>query len=43
MSAVATKIVKKYNLIPEMNISELSRYISELLNELTAQIQMRNY
>ena len=35
MSAVATKIVKKYNLIPEMSISELSRYTSELLNELT--------
>jgi len=35
MSAVATKIVKKYNLIPEMSISELSQYTSELLNGLT--------
>src|SRR6185436_14290221 len=35
MSAVATKIVEKYNLTPKMSVSELSQYSSEFLKELT--------
>ncbi|CAG8607785.1 9887_t:CDS:2, partial [Paraglomus occultum] len=33
--SVATKIVKKYNLTPEMSTSDFSRYTSELLKDLT--------
>ncbi|RHZ54556.1 hypothetical protein Glove_426g31 [Diversispora epigaea] len=35
MSAIATKIVEKYNLTPKMSVSELSQYTSEFLKELT--------
>ncbi|CAJ0643987.1 14591_t:CDS:2 [Entrophospora sp. SA101] len=35
MSAIVTKIVEKYKLTPEMDISELSQYTSEFLENLT--------
>jgi len=35
MSAIATKIVEKYNLSPEMSVTDLSRYTSEFLENLT--------
>ncbi|CAG8590166.1 7950_t:CDS:2 [Dentiscutata heterogama] len=35
MSAIITKIVKKYNLNNEMSVSELSKYTSEFLENLT--------
>ena len=35
MSAIVTKIVKKYNLNNEMSVSELSKYTSEFLENLT--------
>jgi len=35
MSAIATRIIKKYNITREMDVSELSKYTSELLKELT--------
>ena len=35
MSAIATKIVKKYNLSPKMDLSELSQHASEFLKNLT--------
>ncbi|RHZ84704.1 hypothetical protein Glove_78g93 [Diversispora epigaea] len=35
MSAIATKIVEKYNLTPKMSVVELSQYTSEFLKELT--------
>ncbi|CAG8676590.1 5731_t:CDS:1, partial [Paraglomus occultum] len=35
MSAIATKIVGKYNLTPGMSTSDLSKYTSELLKDLT--------
>ncbi|RHZ78621.1 hypothetical protein Glove_158g17 [Diversispora epigaea] len=35
MSAIATKIVEKYKLTPNMDISELSQYTSEFLKNLT--------
>ncbi|CAG8850341.1 39978_t:CDS:2, partial [Gigaspora margarita] len=35
MSAVATKIVEKYNLTSKMSVSELSQYTSEFLENLT--------
>ena len=35
MSAITTRIVGKYNLNPGMSVSELSKYTSELLKELT--------
>ena len=35
MSAIVTKIVEKYNLNNEMSVSELSKYTSEFLENLT--------
>ncbi|CAG8855084.1 14916_t:CDS:1, partial [Gigaspora margarita] len=35
MSAVTTKIVKKYNLTSKTSVSELSQYTSEFLENLT--------
>ncbi|CAJ0749341.1 20941_t:CDS:2 [Entrophospora sp. SA101] len=35
MSAITTKIVEKYNLSPEMSVTDLSRYTSEFLENLT--------
>ncbi|CAG8674277.1 9760_t:CDS:1, partial [Paraglomus occultum] len=35
MSAIATKIVEKYNLSPAMSVSDLSKYTSEFLENLT--------
>ncbi|CAG8518961.1 hypothetical protein C2G38_2184908 [Gigaspora rosea] len=35
MSAIITKIVEKYNLSPKMSVSDLSKYISEFLENLT--------
>src|SRR2546423_8231530 len=35
MSAIVTKIVEKYNLNTKMSISELSKYTSEFLENLT--------
>ncbi|CAG8751432.1 9871_t:CDS:2, partial [Dentiscutata heterogama] len=35
MSAIATKIVEKYKLTPNMDISELSQYTFEFLKNLT--------
>ncbi len=35
MSAIATKIVEKYNLSSEMSLSDLSQYTSEFLENLT--------
>jgi len=35
MSAIATKIVEKYNLNPKMSVSDLSKYTSEFLENLT--------
>ncbi|CAG8832954.1 18498_t:CDS:2, partial [Gigaspora margarita] len=35
MSAVATKLIEKYNLTPKMNVSELGQYTSEFLKHLT--------
>ncbi|CAJ0759976.1 3297_t:CDS:2 [Entrophospora sp. SA101] len=35
MSAIATKIVEKYNLSSEMSVSDLSKYTSEFLENLT--------
>jgi len=35
MSAIATKIVEKYNLSPKMGVSDLSKYTSEFLENLT--------
>ena len=35
MSAIATKTVEKYNLSPEMSVTDLSRYTSEFLENLT--------
>ncbi|KAF0532732.1 d5-like helicase-primase: PROVISIONAL [Gigaspora margarita] len=35
MSAIATKIVEKYNLSSEMSVTDLSRYTSEFLENLT--------
>ncbi|CAG8789849.1 8342_t:CDS:2, partial [Gigaspora margarita] len=35
MSAIITKIVEKYNLSPEMSVTDLSQYISEFLENLT--------
>src|SRR3954464_124129 len=35
MSAIATKIVEKYNLSSKTSLSELSQYTSEFLKELT--------
>ena len=35
MSAIATKIVEKYNLTPEMSTSDLNKYTFELLKGLT--------
>ncbi|CAG8594168.1 8459_t:CDS:2 [Paraglomus occultum] len=39
MSAIATRIVGKYNLNPGMSVSELSKYTSELLKDLTDDIE----
>ena len=35
MSAIATKIVEKYNISPKMSVSDLSKYTSELLENRT--------
>ncbi|CAG8646069.1 9514_t:CDS:2, partial [Paraglomus occultum] len=35
MSAIVTKIVEKYNLNPKMSVSDLSKYTSEFLENLT--------
>ncbi|CAG8453921.1 9396_t:CDS:2 [Paraglomus occultum] len=35
MSAIATKIVENYNLSPKMSVTDLSRYTSEFLENLT--------
>src|SRR5438128_11499601 len=35
MSAIVTKIVEKYNLSPKMSVSDLSKYTSEFLENLT--------
>ncbi|KAF0510839.1 hypothetical protein F8M41_018389 [Gigaspora margarita] len=35
MSAIATKIIEKYNLSSEMSVTDLSRYTSEFLENLT--------
>ena len=35
MSAIVTKIVEKYNLSPKMGVSDLSKYTSEFLENLT--------
>src|SRR2546423_1812255 len=35
MSAIATKIVEKHNLNPKMSVSDLSKYTSEFLENLT--------
>ncbi|CAG8840009.1 21413_t:CDS:2, partial [Gigaspora margarita] len=35
MSAIVTKIIEKYNLSPKMSVSNLSKYISEFLENLT--------
>ncbi|CAG8604317.1 11950_t:CDS:2 [Gigaspora rosea] len=35
MSAIVTKIVEKYNLNPEMGVSDLSKYTSEFFENLT--------
>ena len=35
MSAFGTKIVKKYNPTPEMSISDLTKYTSKFLKDLT--------
>jgi hypothetical protein len=35
MSAIVTKIVEKYNLSLKMGVSDLSKYISEFLENLT--------
>src|SRR6185369_14704449 len=34
MSAIVTKIVKKYNLSPKISVSDLSKYTSEFLENL---------
>ena len=39
MSAIATKIVEKYNLNPKMSVSELSQYTSEFLSNLIDNIK----
>ena len=35
MSAIVTKIVEKYKLSPKMSVSDLSKYTSEFLENLT--------
>ncbi|CAJ0644349.1 1432_t:CDS:1, partial [Entrophospora sp. SA101] len=35
MSAITTKIVEKYNLSSEKSVTDLSRYTSEFLKNLT--------
>src|SRR5947209_8482065 len=35
MSAIVTKIVEKYNLSPKMSVSDLSKYTTEFLENLT--------
>ncbi|CAG8828394.1 2028_t:CDS:2, partial [Dentiscutata erythropus] len=35
MSAIVTKIIEKYNLSPKMSVSDLSKYTSEFVENLT--------
>src|SRR2546423_83428 len=35
MSVIVTKIIEKYNLNPKMSVSDLSKYTSEFLENLT--------